>query len=66
MTQTLLSQEATPVPCAGCGGPITETDLGWMHLDGRGTPAPGWLCPPPHMRLAQPRIQPPAPRAEPG
>lgn len=43
-----------PVPCAWCGGPIVNTPLGWMHLD-QYRALVGWLCPEPHMRLAEPR-----------
>jgi hypothetical protein len=37
-----------------CTGLIAETPVGWSHVDRRGMLI-GWLCPMPHMSLAQPR-----------
>lgn len=59
----------TPYTCRHCGGPISPDDLvpdGFRHPDRRGT-GTGWLCPPPHMTLAQPVLEsepqpPPRPR----
>ncbi|MGH3735680.1 MAG: hypothetical protein ACRDT6_08665 [Micromonosporaceae bacterium] len=43
-----------PVPCGTCGGPIVNSVLGWLHVTEHGVPATGWLCPVPHMHLAEP------------
>ncbi len=45
---------ADPARCVVCTGPIAETPVGWTHVDIRGVLI-GWLCPMPHMSLAQPR-----------
>lgn len=45
-----------PAPCAWCTWPIVNTPLGWMHLDKYRSLA-GWLCPEPHMRLAEPHTE---------
>lgn len=42
------------VPCGWCRGPIVDTPVGWMHLD-QYRSLDGWLCPPPHLHIAQPR-----------
>lgn len=45
-----------PVPCAWCGGPIVNTPIGWLHLD-QYRALDGWLCPEPHMHIAEPRTE---------
>jgi hypothetical protein len=45
---------AEPARCGVCTGPIVDTPIGWTHVDIRGVLI-GWLCPMPHMALAQPR-----------
>jgi len=40
-----------PVGCHHCGVPITNTEIGPMHLTPQGYLA-GWLCPLPYMSLA--------------
>lgn len=42
------------VACGTCGGPIVNSVLGWLHVTEHGVPATGWLCPLPHMHLAEP------------
>ncbi len=59
MTQSnLLMSMAVeaPMSCDGCGGPIVETDIGWMHVGPNGVPSLGWLCPMPYMQLARVRL----------
>lgn len=47
-----------PVPCGTCGLSILLTEAGWTHLTVHGVPETGWLCPLPHMHLAQPKPRP--------
>ncbi|MGH3749562.1 MAG: hypothetical protein ACRDT8_19410, partial [Micromonosporaceae bacterium] len=40
--------------CAACGATIACLEIGWTHHDPTAG-LYGWLCPLPHMTLAQPR-----------
>lgn len=44
---------AAPLRCRNCGEPIVDTDVGWTHV-GSARVRFGWLCPAPHMTLADP------------
>jgi hypothetical protein len=50
------SDQESPVPCRWCSLPIVFTEAGWTHLDQYHRLA-GWLCPLPHMHLAEPQEQ---------
>ncbi|HEX6073733.1 MAG TPA: hypothetical protein VFZ32_00520 [Micromonosporaceae bacterium] len=51
----LASDPSQPVPCQTCRYPVARDELGvWSHVGTRGVAASGWLCPPPHLRLATP------------
>ncbi len=47
-------QSADSAACRVCGNQVVATDVGWTHVDRRGGYA-GWVCPMPHMGLAEPR-----------
>lgn len=40
--------------CRHCGGGIMLLDQGWTHVNDQATVTTGWLCPAPHMYLAEP------------
>jgi hypothetical protein len=42
-----------PVPCRWCEAPVVITLIGWMHLD-QYRALDGWLCPEPHLHIAEP------------
>lgn len=50
------SDQQSPMPCRWCSLPIVFTEAGWTHLDEYHRLA-GWLCPLPHMHLAEPQEQ---------
>jgi len=57
MTEPLpprVEPQGEPLPCRTCGGRIINTILGWIHLEEHDITATGWLCPQPHMHLAEP------------